>query len=216
MSRIRACSHRERLGVDQQVRLRDDVEADRADALADRVGELVMVAEQVQPRPHRRQHFVDHRLAGVDAPARPDRTGAALRASGTGRCSCSALHASTSSRTKCRRLSSRLLPSFSDAADVLRPRDGGSAAAGVWYQLGANVPPSAATRHGPTLYGAAVRQVVQRRRRRLARHRRRDHVEVLVVALDPVERRAAARSTRRRCSRRRRPAPRAARRGAAP
>ena len=26
-------------------------------------------------------------------------------------------------------------------------------AAGVWYQLGANVPPSAATRHGPTTCG---------------------------------------------------------------
>ena len=36
------------------------------------------------------------------------------------------------------------------APTALRPRDGGSAAAGVWYQLGANVPPSAATRHGPT------------------------------------------------------------------
>ena len=65
----------------------------------------------------------------------------------------SALHAITSSRTKCRRLSSRLLPSFSDAADALRPFDGGSAAAGVLYQLGAKVPPSAATRHGPTWCG---------------------------------------------------------------
>src|SRR5437899_687062 len=70
----------------------------------------------------------------------------------------SALHASTSSRTKCRRLSSRLLPSFSDAAAFLRPFDGGSAAAGVLYQLGAKVPPRAATRHGPTWCGPPLRR----------------------------------------------------------
>src|SRR5712691_12964188 len=63
------------------------------------------------------------------------------------------LQARTSSRTKCRRLSSRLFPSFNAAPAVLRPRDGGSCAAGEWYQLGANVPPSAATRHGPTWCG---------------------------------------------------------------
>jgi len=50
-------------------------------------------------------------------------------------------------------LSSRLFPSFNDVADALRPFDGGSDAAGVLYQLGAKVPPSAATRHGPTRCG---------------------------------------------------------------
>jgi hypothetical protein len=65
----------------------------------------------------------------------------------------SALHAATSSRTKCRRLSSRLLPSLSDAADTFLPLDGGKAERGELYQLGANVPPSAATRHGPTVCG---------------------------------------------------------------
>ena len=34
------------------------------------VGELVVVAEQVQPRTHGRQDLVDRRLAGVDALAR--------------------------------------------------------------------------------------------------------------------------------------------------
>src|ERR1044071_7719560 len=63
------------------------------------------------------------------------------------------LHTRTSSRTKCRRLSSRLFPSLSAAPAALRPRDGGSCFAGVWYQLGANVPPRAATRHGPTVHG---------------------------------------------------------------
>src|SRR5689334_7855845 len=63
------------------------------------------------------------------------------------------LHSITSSRTKCRRLSSRLFPSFTDAALVRVPREGGNAAADELYQLGANVPPSAATRHGPTWYG---------------------------------------------------------------
>ena len=39
------------------------------------------------------------------------------------------------------------------AADGLLPFDGGSAEAAVLYQLGAKVPPSAATRHGPTTCG---------------------------------------------------------------
>ena len=64
----------------------------------------------------------------------------------------------------------------------MRPFDGGSAAAAELYQLGANVPPSAAMR-------AAVRHVVERRRGRVSLHRAREHVEVLVVALDEVERR---------------------------
>src|SRR5260370_13364230 len=62
----------------------------------------------------------------------------------------SALHARTSSFTKCRRLSSRLFPSFVVTAAVLRPFDGGRAETGSWYQLGAKGPPSAATRPGPT------------------------------------------------------------------
>ncbi len=70
-SNVRSCVQAltpKRLCVNQQIRLGHHVEPDRAHALAHRVGELVMMAEQVQPRPHRRQHFVDHRLAGVDAP----------------------------------------------------------------------------------------------------------------------------------------------------
>ena len=61
-----------------------------------------------------------------------------------------ALQARTSSFTKCRRLSSRRLPSFTNAVVVLCPLDGGKAEAGALYQLGANVPPSAATRQLPT------------------------------------------------------------------
>jgi hypothetical protein len=86
-------------------------------------------------------------------------------------------------------LSSRDLPSFNDKADGFGPFDGGSAAAGVLYQLGANVPPSAATRHGPTMCGPAIREVVQRSGRRPAFRRLGQDVEVLVVALDEIERR---------------------------
>src|SRR5262249_17525948 len=56
----------ERLGVNQQVRFRDDVESDRADVLPNRVGEFMMVPEQVQPGLHRRQHIVQHRLPSID------------------------------------------------------------------------------------------------------------------------------------------------------
>src|SRR5438105_3667343 len=56
--------------VDQQVRFRDDVEADRADALAHRIRELVVMSEQMQARLHCREHVVQHGLAGIDAPAR--------------------------------------------------------------------------------------------------------------------------------------------------
>src|SRR6266851_1221402 len=59
----------ERLRVDHQVGLRDDIEADRTGALPHRVGELVVVAEQVQARAHRREHVVQDRLAGVDTAA---------------------------------------------------------------------------------------------------------------------------------------------------
>src|SRR5258706_9794496 len=59
----------ESLGVDEQVRLGDDIEPDGTNALAHRVGELMMMAEQVQAWPHRGDHFVDHGLARVDAPA---------------------------------------------------------------------------------------------------------------------------------------------------
>ena len=52
--------------VDQQIRLRDHIESDRSDPLADRIGELVMMAKEVQTRPHRSQNVVDHRLARID------------------------------------------------------------------------------------------------------------------------------------------------------
>src|SRR6185503_11162011 len=58
------------IGIYQQIRLRDHVEADRANALADGIGELVVVAEQVQTRLHRRQHIVERRLTRIDAASR--------------------------------------------------------------------------------------------------------------------------------------------------
>src|SRR5260370_13878856 len=60
----------ERLRVDHQVGLRDDIEADRTGALPHRVGELVVVAEQGQARAPRREHVGQDRLAGVDTAAR--------------------------------------------------------------------------------------------------------------------------------------------------
>ena len=50
--------------------------------------EAMVVAEQVQPRPHRGEHLVDLRLAGVAARGRPETAGTASppRGSGTRRC----------------------------------------------------------------------------------------------------------------------------------
>src|SRR5262249_8379187 len=53
--------------MDQQIRLADDVEPDRPDAVTLRIRELVMMTEQREPRSHCRQHIVDGRLPGVDA-----------------------------------------------------------------------------------------------------------------------------------------------------
>ena len=98
----------------------------------------------------------------------------------------SALHARTSSLTKCRRLSSRRLPSLTKASWFCVP----------WTAAGprpARCTSSARTfrpaRDAPTahLMERAVAQVVQRRRRRAAGRCLGHHVEVFVVALDPVE-----------------------------
>ena len=96
----------------------------------------------------------------------------------------SCLHASASSRTKCRRLSSR----FSNAASRRRWQVRG----GVSNHVGAKVPPRPATRSGPTSRGRAVANVVQVGRLRLARFPRGDAIEVFVVAFDPEQRRGGA------------------------
>src|SRR5258706_9879588 len=57
------------VGVDQEIRLVDQVQADRAHVLSHRVGELVMVPEKMEARSHRGQHFVDDSLASVDSAA---------------------------------------------------------------------------------------------------------------------------------------------------
>ena len=100
----------------------------------------------------------------------------------------SPLQTSTSSRTKWRRLSSRLLPSLIEVPPLRRPRDGGSAAAGVCTSLART---SRRARQRARARRHAGRRWADRcsRRRRPAGDRRGDHVEVLVVALDPVERR---------------------------
>src|SRR5258708_9357180 len=59
----------ERCRVDQQIRAGHQVEPDRTHALADLVGEAMVVAEQVQPGAHRREHVVDLRLPRVWAPS---------------------------------------------------------------------------------------------------------------------------------------------------
>mgnify|MGYP003694418751 CR=1 FL=1 len=121
------------------------------------------------------------------------------------------LQTAISSRTKWRRLSSRLFAELHGAAArARRLRAGGSDEAGVRYQLGANVP--AERRHAPRtdLMRTAVGQMMQRRRRRDAGEGLRHYIEVFVVALDPVEGRSGVKCCPR-CSRRRRPAPTAAR-----
>src|SRR5437870_9623790 len=60
----------ERLRIYQQIGFRDDVEADRSDALAHRIAELVMVAEQVHPRMHGGEHVVQRRFTGIDPTTR--------------------------------------------------------------------------------------------------------------------------------------------------
>jgi len=74
-----------------------------------------------------------------------------------------------------------------DPAVVLRPFDGGSAAADVWYQLGAKVPPRAATPRADDVR-SAVGHVVERRRERLPVEHGRKDVKVFVVALDEIQR----------------------------
>src|ERR1700704_6773045 len=65
----------EGLLVNQQVRLGDHVEANRANALPLGVRELVVVAKQMKSRPHGRQNLVQHGLPGVDVPScRVERT----------------------------------------------------------------------------------------------------------------------------------------------
>jgi len=53
--------------MNQQVRFCHHVQADGADSVALRIGELMVVTEEVEARPHRRQHIVNHGLPAVDA-----------------------------------------------------------------------------------------------------------------------------------------------------
>src|SRR5262245_7845558 len=63
-----------RVGVHQKIRLRHQIESDGADALPDRIGELVMMAKQMQPRFQRGQHVVQDRFPMIDAaPSRIER-----------------------------------------------------------------------------------------------------------------------------------------------
>ena len=151
--------------------LRHDVEADRADALPHRVGELVVVAEQVQPRPHRREHVVDAPSCRRRCAGPPDRTGAAPRASGTRRCPSApctpglrrARNAGACRRGSCRASATPPTSCAPSTAAAPRPACGTSSA-----RTCRRAPRPATARP----VRAAVGQVVQRRRRRLARHRR--------------------------------------------
>ena len=93
------------LAVEQEVRLGHLVEADRRDALALGDGVHVMVPEQMQARLHAREHLVDRGLPGIFHARQRKRTRRFVRQEDVD--PCSALHASTSSCTKCRRRSSR-------------------------------------------------------------------------------------------------------------
>ena len=137
----------QRLGVDQQIGPVDAVDADRCHAFARGLDEPVMVPAQMQPRLRSpAMHVVDRRLTRVAAPrlAAPA-LGSSTMMNGRARLvrhqnvdiATDCLHASTSSRTKCRRLSSRGVC--------------GRSLAGVSNHVGANVPPRPATRSGPTV-----------------------------------------------------------------
>ena len=94
-----------------------------------------------------------HRLAGVDAAARRiERPRRLVRQE----------HVDVRERLAGQHLVAHEVPALVVAAlaqlhrRARRPGGRATAAArrrGVWYQLGANVPPSAATRHGPTTCG---------------------------------------------------------------
>ena len=176
------------IGVYQQIRLRHDVEADRADSLADGIGEFVVVAEQVQARLHRRQHIVERRLSRIDAAARRiERTRRLVReeqldvlealagrpprrARNAAACRRGSFPASAPPRPSCVRA----------RAEAGRPACGTS-----WARTfrrarrRATAPPGTARRSAD---GTAWRQ------RLAAVGRRRDDVEVFVVPFDPVQR----------------------------
>ena len=65
---------RKRDRIDQQIRLRDQIQSHGSHALALLFGKTVMVAEQVQPRLHRCEHLVDLRLSGIRSTAARIRT----------------------------------------------------------------------------------------------------------------------------------------------
>jgi len=111
-----------------------------------------MMAEEMKPRPHRREHLVDGRLARIDpASLRMKRTrGLVCEEHVDARESLALEHLVAHEMAP---LVVAALPSLSETAETRLPREGGSAAALAWYQLGAYVPPSAATRQGPTSYG---------------------------------------------------------------
>src|SRR5215831_12837800 len=69
MSRIETFAA-EGLLVDEQIRFRHQIEPDGAHALPRRIGELMMMAEQVQAGPHGGQNLIEHGLARVDVPPR--------------------------------------------------------------------------------------------------------------------------------------------------
>ena len=164
-----------------------------------------MMAEQVQPRPHRRQHLVDRRLARiVPRSARgvvDTRTGAALRASAACRRRCSALARLDFSRTKCRRRSASsvafAVPFFGCGSSGRRVRTGRRKRAA-----------KAGDAQTTDVVSRAVRDVVEVGGQVAGR----DAIEVLVVALDPVQGRGdrlvAARRRRRHRRRKARTGPR--------
>ena len=61
----------ERARVNQQIRVANEVEADRPNALTLLLGEPVMVAEQVEPRLHRRENLVHRGLPRIVPPRPP-------------------------------------------------------------------------------------------------------------------------------------------------
>ena len=165
----------------------DQVQPDRSHALPLLLREAVMVAEQVQPRLHRRQHLVDLRLARRPFPRPPadvpDGTASPPRGSGGCRCRASRCTPSTSSRTKCRRLSACrspcALPFLGCGRSRRRPSRTRSARTCRRGRRPASPSITSATVPFANVdAGSPAASPVGNR------------VEVLVVALDPVDRRA--------------------------
>src|SRR5262245_15501893 len=177
----------ERFRVDEQVRFGHHVETDGTHALPNRVGELMVVAEQVKSGPHGGEHLVDGRLARVDAAAfRMKRAWGLVGEE----------HIDAREPFALEHLVAHEMPSLVVAALPELERDRRDASTPRRRQCGRpRVIPArcerAAERRDPPrshVVRPAVWQIEQRLGHGRSGHRRGNDVEIFVVAFDPVDR----------------------------